>query len=177
MSVLALADFKSYLNMTSTTTSDGELQKRLDSAEAAACRRFGAFGADTYTDRVSGGRPVISLPRRPLVSITSMIPVYGGGAVDTTKLYLDRDGGFVEYADGSSFGSDRYSVTYIAGWETVPADLADAVFELGRYLFKPQRMTSRRTSAQTTEQEPGLLGPLPYSVEAVFQRYDGPGIG
>lgn len=148
MSVLTLADAKTYLNVT-TSNFDVELQTFIDSAEAAIAQRVGPLSTSTVTKRVPGFGWSLHLPIYPAVSLTSVTPV-GGSALTLSDLYLEPDVGNVSYNGGSFFSSAAYDVVYVAGRSPVPADLLMKVKATLKYLWTSQRGQATR---------PGPAGP------------------
>jgi hypothetical protein len=169
MSTLLLADAKTYLNIT-TTTSDAELQSFIDAAEGALVKRCGPLSSVTITERVNGGGEVLLLSKFPAISLTSVTPV-NGSAMDLTKLYLIADAAVVEYADGAGcFVSNRYDVTYQAGRTTVPPDLLQADKEIVRHLWDTQRGGSKRPGVGADDVE-GAAYAFTYRVQELWEPY------
>lgn len=139
MSVLTLPDAKAYLNITGTT-SDGELQTFVDTAEARLSQEIGPLSAVTVTKRVASAQNFLLLPVAPAKSLTTINDVRASELVDLSLVTLDGDAGIVYYTDGSTlFRSPAYDVTYEAGWTTVPEDVMFAIKELVRHLWETQR--------------------------------------
>ena len=146
MSAVSLPDVKAHLGI-EKDDDDTELQAILDAAEAAIAHRVGPLAPTTVTVRVPGATGPLSLPVRPVISLTSVTPSYGG-ALDVTRLDVDPVTGLVAYQGYYSsfvsyFPMAWYSVVYQAGFTTLPADLVLAVKELVRHLWSPQRGPGR----------------------------------
>lgn len=147
MSVLLLQDVKNYLNITNTV-SDAELQEFIDAAELSIANKCGPLVATSVTKRVrSGGKPALSLPTTPVISLTSVTPV-GQTALDVSKLNAD-EGGAVEYLTGATFGALFYDVVWQAGYATTPLDLLQATKEHVRHLWESQQGGTRRPGSTT----------------------------
>lgn len=152
MSVLLLADAKTYLNITSTSY-DAELQTFIDAAEAAIIKRCGPLSSLTVTERVKGNAETLLLNKSLALSLTSVTPV-NGTALTLSDLYL-LPGGIVEYAVGGGwFGASRYDVAYSYGRASVPNDLMQAIRETVKHLWETQRGGSRRPGMG----DEGLMG-------------------
>lgn len=172
MSVLSLADAKTYLNI-STTASDTELQGFIDAAEAAIGARCGPLAATSRTARIDGdGSLSLLLPSCPVASLSTVTPSEGA-AVVLTDLHLNPDAGVVTRNDGSSFPARYYDVTYSAGRASVPLDLLLAVKELVRHLWETQRGAGVRPGSRPDV--PGASYMLPYRVLELIAAYELPG--
>lgn len=147
MSVLALANVKAYLNITASA-SDAELQVFIDSAETGIAGKCGPLTSVSMTSRRRGGRSVILLPTRPVISVTSVIPV-NGIAVDVTQLTVSP-AGVVEYLAGGCFGQGWFDVTYQAGRAALPADLSMGIMEHVNHLWATQRRAVQRPGADAS---------------------------
>lgn len=184
MSVLALADAKTHLNMTGTDEArDVELQAFIDAAEAAIGHRVGPLEPTEVTERVRpAGSRVLSLATIPVLELTTVEPA-DGTAVNIANLDV-TEGGIVRFLDDARFGSRYYDVTYSAGRETgqCPKDLLLAVKELVRHLWTTQRggdSSTRRpgsqSSAQLANTLPGSAYAFPTRVEQLLVQHEQPG--
>lgn len=149
MSVLALADARSYLNI-ATSERDPELEYTIAAAEAVIAKRCGPLAATAVTSRVRGASAGLTLPTVPAISLTSVTPV-GGTALSLPDLYLNTGSGRVTYSSGAGFSSDLYDVVYSAGRTTCPDDLLMAVRELVRHMWHPRRGPTRRPGSEPSE--------------------------
>jgi uncharacterized phiE125 gp8 family phage protein len=138
MSVLTLADAKTYLNIT-VATYDAELQTFIDAAEAAISQWVGPLAPVSVTKRVPGCAWNLWLPVYPAVSLTSVTVVGSATPLTLADLHLEQDSGGVSYNGGSFFSASAYDVVYQAGRSSVPADLLMAVKELLREMWESQR--------------------------------------
>lgn len=141
-SPLTVQDAADYLSMTLTRGNNSvRLQQALDTATAMVERRVGPLSPTTFTDRVRGAGASLTLPRTPVISLTSITPV-GGTALDITAFDLDKDAGIVALpmpffaARMWTFPAAEYDVAYVAGRATPPADLLRGVLELTRHIFE-----------------------------------------
>ena len=152
MSVVSLADVKTHLNMTGTAN-DTELQRFIDVAEAAIGNRVGPLSPTSVTEVHNGGSGTIVLRQPVAASVTSITYTDGAAGAGYT---LDGSTGIVYYGDnyGAFPGGPRnVTVTYIAGWTTLPADLAHAVKELVRELWETQRGSNQGARPGFTDTE------------------------
>lgn len=166
MSVLPLAEAKTYLNITAGTY-DGELQGFIGAAEAAIAHRVGPLEPTVVTARI-GGAAALVLPVYPVLSLTT-IADDGGTSVPTVGLSVDLASGVVS---GSTFGSDFYTVTYSAGRNPCPADLRLAVMELVRHMWQTQRGPTARPGSAASDAAsntiPGAAYLFPFRVEQLL---------
>jgi hypothetical protein len=171
MSVATLADVKAYMNIT-TSTSDVELQKFIDAAEAAVVKRCGPLAATPVTKRVRGGKDVLTVSLTPVISLTSVTPV-NSTALDVTKLNADPTG-VIEYLAGGTFFMPFYDVVYSAGRASVPADLLEGVWEQARHQWESQIGGSRRPGTPTPPAAPVNSAALsPRTVELISPYMQG----
>jgi hypothetical protein len=175
MSAVSLTEAKAHLNI-AANLQDEELQSFLDRAEAAIGQRVGPVGSVSIEDeRVRGYCAVLRLAKAPIISLTSVVPVGSGGAVDVTQL-TPLSGGRVVFLQGGIFTARFYDVTYTAGRAVVPDDLKLAVLELVRHLFDTQRSggaarigsAANETVANTI---PGAAYMFPFRVEQLLAPY------
>lgn len=174
MSVLSVADAKTYLNITAAGTDD-EVQVFIDSAESVIARHVGPLAATEVTVRVRPTGTRLAVPTVPAVSLTSVTPA-DGSPLNPSDLYLDAAAGVVTYNSGAVFGARYYTVVYSAG-RTVNAstnpDLYLAVKELVRHLWATQRGTGARSGG--AEIVPGAAYTLPNRVLELLAPHLSPG--
>jgi hypothetical protein len=176
VSVVSLAEVKAELNIT-TNTSDGELQSFINRAEAILSKRVGPLGPVTVTDEVHTGPGPIVLKQYPVVSVDSAT----SSDVAVSDLDADLDAGVVHGTFGSV--SRAVKVTYVAGRESLPEDLAAAVLELVRHLYESQRVPGTSRSFQgfgggsgDSDAPAGSGYLLPYRVQSLIEPYIVPGV-
>jgi uncharacterized phiE125 gp8 family phage protein len=168
MSALLLADTKTHLNITSTT-SDGELQAMIDAAEAILANSVGPLVVQSATKvRVAGGNQLV-VPAAPIATLTAVASA-DGGVLDTSLLSVDNTAGIIYYTDNvTRFSAVAYDVTYAAGWTTVPPDLMLGIKEMVRHLWATQRGSQSRSAQPGQDPAPGYL--MPYRVEQIIEPY------
>lgn len=148
----------------SVAVDDGVLLSTVLAAEGVVAQRCGPLVPTSVTSVVSGG-PVLALPRMPLISVESATG--DGGTVTTGFTVTDPRGGL---AKNLALSARTWSVTYTAGWATVPDDLRLGVLELVRHLWRPQLGSMAR---QVEEAGPGYL--IPNRVTELLAPYTMPG--
>lgn len=184
MSVLTLADAKKHLNITDTRD-DAELQDVIDAAEAAISQVVGPLTPVTKTAQlrsVSGAS--FSLPVTPVQSVQSITGAtyFGSTAIDTTYLMVDSLSGVVRYGGyPAKLTVGPYTVTYTAGWTSVPDDLLYAVKELVRHLWGTQRGSGSTRpfgspAADVANSMPGAAYAFPIRVTQLLAPYSQPAI-
>lgn len=151
MSVVSLSDAKAHLHI-STSVSDAELQKVIDSSEAAVVAMVGPISAVTVTDTVdcpwSTSWPAVYsqslvLKTWPVISLTS-VTGYSGATVSVSDLDVSSRG-LIRYKDRVSvFFEPWYSVVYQAGRATLPTDLRLGVLAEIRLRWRSQRGAGTR---------------------------------
>jgi hypothetical protein len=178
VSVVALGEVKTHLNLTASTH-DAELQSLIDAAEAAIGERVGPLAPTAETARVrGGGRDTLVLPISPVVSLTSVTPV-DGDALTLSDLHLDQESGLIAFEAGGSFSLRHYDVAYDAGRTECPADLKLAVKELVRHVWSTQRGPTTRPGSRESEGAantlPGAAYVFPFRVEQLLAPHEQPG--
>lgn len=173
MSVLDIGEVKDYLNITEDV--DTKLQSLIDAAESAIGRRCGALEPTSFTDTVIALNGVVVLPRLPLVSVTSVTPTGGGTGPDVAGLVIDGAAGIVH-----GIPTGAYVMTYMAGWDPLPADLRLAAMEQVRHLWDTQRGPNKRPGTNGSDAAsntlPGAAHMLPFRVSELIAPYVQPGL-
>lgn len=156
--VLPLADAKDMLNIPqATTTYDSELQSFVSTVETSLEGMTGGPLVNrTVTERaeLDGSYTVLQVRQRPLVSVTSIVSVASGQALDISAgLDLDANAGTIRRNLGYPFYGPFFSwlpamtVTYVAGWgATVPAAFNLAARIIVKHLWDTQHGPSQRPS-------------------------------
>jgi hypothetical protein len=163
--IVSLADVKQFMRITGTDSDrDAILQDYIDAATRWATYVSDAIVPETFTDEVhSGGGPTIVLFNTPIIEVTS-ITEYAG--VTGCALTQSEAGGNETYGfsiDNAAAGiiSRRWNgvvgcfiggrnnvvVTYKAGYETIPADIATYVKMDIQVLFNASWSGRRQASS------------------------------
>jgi len=156
VSVLPLPDAKDALNIAQTvTTYDTEISQYVATIESCLERMTGGPLVNTsITERaeLTGGFTVLQVRQRPLVSVTSIVSVASGQAIDISAgLDLDVNAGTIRRKLGYPFYGPYFtwlpamSVTYVAGWGVaVPAAFNTAARIILQHLWQTQHGPSAR---------------------------------
>jgi hypothetical protein len=181
VSVVSIDEAKAWLNMDGTDAArDAKLQDVIDAAEAVIANRCGGLGRTATTSRVrGGGSPALILPTCPVAELLAVTDS-NGTATAVADLFLDVDAGVVSRNDDRAFGASYYDITYLAGRTTVPADLLQAIEELVRHLWTPQRGGAARRpgsvdSESANNKLPGAGYLLPFRVQELIAAHERPG--
>ncbi len=158
-SVLPLADGKDALNIPqSVTTSDSEIAGYVATIQTCLER---ATGGPLVNRTITAERAVLDsaytvleVRQRPLVSVTSIVSVASGIALDISAgLDLDVNAGTIRRKLGIPFYGPYFTwlpamaVTYVAGWGTqVPAAFGTAARIILQNLWETQHGPSARPS-------------------------------
>jgi len=137
---VTLTDVQAHLQM--TAAANAELQRFIDAAETAIGHLTGPLTATATTERHDGGGSTILLKQPRAISLTSV--TYADGTTATLSDFeIEGTVGLLcwKYGTAGVFpGGRRFvTVTYSAGFTTLPADLTHAVKELVRHLWETQR--------------------------------------
>lgn len=156
--VLPLQDAKDMLNIAqATTTYDTELQAFIGAVETSLEGMTGGPLVNrTVTERaeLDGSYTVLQVRQRPLVSVTSIVSVASGQALDISAgLDLDPNAGTIRRSLGYPFYGPFFTwlpamtVTYVAGWgAAVPAAFNLAARIIVKHLWETQHGPSARPS-------------------------------
>ena len=176
VAVLPLQDAKDMLNIPQlTTTSDGEIQSFIATIETSIERMTGGPIVNrTVVERaeLQSDYTVLLVRQRPLVSVTSIVSVASGTAIDISAgLDTDAVAGTVRRKLGYPFYGPFFTwlpamtVTYVAGWGTaVPAAFNSAARVILAHLWESQHGPSSRPSMGGDEplvQVPGFGFAIP----------------
>lgn len=158
IAVLPLQDGKDALNIPqSVTTSDTEIQQYIATIQSCMERMTGGpLTNRSITERaeLQDAYTVLLVRQRPLVSVTSIVSVASGQAIDISAgLDLDVNAGTIRRKLGYPFYGPYFtwlpamSVTYVAGWGvTVPAAFNTAARIILQSLWETQHGPSARPS-------------------------------
>lgn len=137
MPFISVADAREHLNKTSAD------DEHLRGFVGAACQliedRMGAVSPRTVTADVTARCGVIVLPRRPVISITSVVRLPGGAVVPPADALAGTPGWTLESPEGVLavplwFG--RVRATYRAGRSPLPKNFRLAGLELIKHLWQ-----------------------------------------
>lgn len=193
MGVLTTDETLQFLNM-QTGDYVGELQSYMDAAEAMWVSRGGPIASTSYTETHDGGGPQIVLRNRPVLAVSSLIESFGPKAYTLTAQSIDGTGTLTSWgytldtstgtitrrAMGSAInfvsGLRNISVTYTAGYGTVPADIRHALLLLVKHMWETQRGSNRRQNGGLGDSVPtGFM--WPNRVTEILIAHTLPGIG
>lgn len=141
-----VADVKESLGIASSdTTKDNLITRKINQAtraiEAYCGRRFKAtdYSNEEYTATQTDQ---LVLKQRPVISITSLdirdtgLNEENWESIDTNLYFSDDNAGVINTLFTFRGRWDRYRVTYRAGYETIPEDLAEACASLAAYYYQ-----------------------------------------
>ena len=136
MAVLTLAELKRHLG-SKASDDEADLTALIDAAQSAVAARCGPLEPTSVTTRIAGcGATQIALPRRPLISVTS-VTGRAGVAMAAASYWVDYDTAVVYTS--SEFSEDYYDVVYSVGRASCPAHLKEAVKEMARHMWVARR--------------------------------------
>lgn len=184
--LVSLADIKTYLNITSTT-SDEELRQFILEASDIAERLTGRqLRRKTLTETYNGsdavspyrGKMALRLLKIPVISITSVVE--NGLTLDPSVYTLSPDSGIL-YRGSTLWrqpwlpGEQNITVTYVAG-DPTNVTAHKLVKELTRHLWRTQRGASPM-SMGGDEPIPGANNVLTYRVQELANLISIPNVG
>ena len=136
-----------------------------------------------YRDLVQLNGPKIALPYAPVISVSSCL-VNGAeytaiipegvpeGRINGTDFYIDNQAGILTFQSLDFYGQALLEITFIYGFQAVPADIIQAGCELvawnyGKIKNQGFGVKSQTVGESTTAFETGA----PYSVRQILDRY------
>lgn len=146
LSLVSLADVKTYLNVTSSSSDDELRQFILEATDIAERLTSRQLRRKSYTDTYSGSTQTLNLRNTPIVSVTS-VTENGTALVENTDFVVDTVLGILTRGTSTQPrywkpGAGNITVTYVAG-ETNPSPTAQLlVKEITRHLWRTQRGAS-----------------------------------
>lgn len=162
MSAVLLEEVKAHILVTDGSK-NALVQSFIDEAEAIIVKKLGFLGPTTITGRRVSGGDCLVLPHAPVASVSSIVGK-SGAVVSVAGTYLNQGAGLIE-AD-TSFSEAWYTVTYVAGYATLPDHLALAVKELVKHLWMSQRGPTTRQGEDPATPITAHL--LPYRVQSLL---------
>ena len=167
MSAITLDEALAYLRVAGASTAvDRDLvQALIDTAETTVARYVGPLSSSAQSVAVVTGGPTFVLPSTTVSAVASAVSVAASPTTVTTG-FLIGVGGVVT---NTACAEGTWTVTYTAGWVTLPAPVRTAVLELVKHLPRPQ------ASARSTgpDSGPGYL--VPNRVRELLDPYVIPG--
>lgn len=167
----ALADFKTYLNKTSSSE-DAELTHYLNAAQALAENRAGTFATTTRSETINCRGNGINLSYRPIVTVTSLTPLLNTWpSFATADVAWDARAGTVWRRDlGTLAGA--WTVAYTAGWAgDIPENYWLATLIIGEHLWLTQRGSSAvpGRGGEEVGQIPGASYSMPWRAAQLLE--------
>lgn len=171
-----LQEVKDHLNIVSGEY-DSELNNLLDAAVSAIAQVVGPMEPTTVTRSVrGGGNGLLVLPDAPVISVTSVTPTGSDTTtIDVADLDVNLPAGLIGLLSDYPFTYSRYTVVYVAGRSTLPADLRLAVLELVRHYWMTQRGPTRKPGSAPSDSYsntlPGAAYAMPFRVAELLAPY------
>lgn len=141
VSLVSLADVKDTLNIAGTTTTyDDELRAYMEAATSAAeDHRDEVLAKRTFVwEHRCSGYDTLVLPKRPVVSLTSVVAIDGGATYSVNNIHVNNSTGRLTSLSGSSF-QGLLVFTYVAGYSVIPSAYSLAVRMIIQHLWETQR--------------------------------------
>jgi len=147
---ISLAVAKAHLNEQSSLQ-DEEIRDYTTVATAIVEGLAGPIVVRTYTDRVRQGTYALTLPRWPVISVTSVTSIRYGTVYSGADLDIDGDAGVINLANGFDFPNGPWSVVYKVGRVDPAPQLIQAIKEQLWHMWVMQR------GATADSTEPDLI--------------------
>lgn len=174
-----LADVKETLGIPSaTTTYDNLIIRKINQATAmieSYCGR--RFKLATYTDELYNGNGTnkLVLKQRPIVGSIVLkrrdtsLNEADFDTVDDEIYFSDANSGVINMLANSGGVYGRFAVTYQAGYETIPDDLAEACANLAAYLVENSPSDINVSSKREGQRQVSYSGSIT-SAENLMQK-------
>lgn len=138
---LTVADLKTHLVIT-TATHDTELTRFLSAASNVVADLVGPLAVTSFTERRYGFTGRLLTRNTPVVAVTSVSkqasPSSPATTYATAALTVDTELGLVRVTDGSGLSGD-VTITYTAGFSTVPAEVELTILELAAFWWRQRK--------------------------------------
>lgn len=157
----SVSDVKELLDIPSSdTTKDNLIIRKINQAtlmiENYTNRRF---ALTTYTDELydGSGTDQIVLRQHPVTALTSLkvrdteLNNNDFDAIETDRYYINENAGIISGLSSFYGGYEKWSVTYTAGYLTIPADIAEAAAMLAAHLASSGSLSSGQSVKRMTE--------------------------
>jgi Phage gp6-like head-tail connector protein len=163
VALCTIDDLKEYLG--ETASKDDDLLTRLVNSASAAietyCHR--PFASATYTEYYDGtGKDILTLRHFPIISVTSVMEGGSNSLTSGEDPYAAAAPDVIIYKEEGQLCRNLlywisyrryYKVVYVAGYTTIPADIAQACIELAALMLKGKEhagIQAKTTGVQTT---------------------------
>lgn len=134
---ISLADARHHLNK--TPADDEQLRVFLDAACQVITDRMGAVSPQTVTADRTAYRGTIVLPKRPVISVTSVVQLPGGQAVPQADALAGTTGWTLANSEGvlrTPLSCGAVRITYRIGRSPLPANFRLAALDLVKHLWQ-----------------------------------------
>jgi hypothetical protein len=142
IALMSVAEARAHLNMTKPSKDgDAELRRFIQGATELIESKIGVCVRRSFTDRVTEGDWQMVLPRRPVLSVTSITSVWPGGPVwHTADLIVDGEAGIAQpQMPLFPFWWGPWDVVTVCGRAEIPERFIHAAKEQLRHLWDTQR--------------------------------------
>ena len=137
MAYITVAGLKDYLK--AFPDNDNEFTRYVNAAMQTVNSYIGFDPENSSRTETVKGKNYYQLPLRamPITAITSIVVDREAISLDNVAVSADSDNSnYIEFTDGSIFtAGKRYTVTYTAGWITVPPDIVNAAYRIAGVLY------------------------------------------
>lgn len=140
--IVSLADAKKHLNMAAADTKDDEELRGFIEACTEVVEELAheVVVRRTVTERRElHGRPTFALHSVPVISLTSVTDPLGGSSWSPSDFQVDPATGIVDVLAGASAPWGLTQLTYVAGYQLIPAAYTRAALVILRHLWESQR--------------------------------------
>ena len=171
ISIVSLDDMKTQLRITGTADDD-EIRSYILSASENIEGMVGACAVRSFTEQIGGGDG-LALTAGPILSLTSIIPVYPWlMGIDVGDLTFNPDSGVVTTLSGIFFAGP-YTVGYQAGRPVIPSSIRTACRLIVQHLWETKRGQSSvpQYGGEETVTLPGWGYAIPNRAAELLQRF------
>jgi hypothetical protein len=133
--LFSLKEAKSILHINASQTSyDDDIRTMIGSTTRAVEFHVGPVARQTIQEKHQGGSAIV-LRRTPVMTVTSIVPVYTDGpSYSMPDIDIDPETGEMVLKSGVAFGGP-VRVTFVAGRQIIPSNIRDAARFILKHLW------------------------------------------
>lgn len=143
ISIISMGEALAHLNITRPLPDGGlELQRFMQASTELVEAKVGICVRRSFTDQIDEAGYAIALPRRPVLSVTSVTSLIPGGWTwNAAQLIVDNEAGVIrpQWGNWPFFNWPPFVVSYECGRTAIPERFAHAAKEQLRHLWETQR--------------------------------------
>jgi hypothetical protein len=139
LDIVTLTEARTFLNFDDDSSSDDddELQGFITALTPVVEAEVGPVVSRETSDIIYPTGGAVPLPQWPVVSLTSGVLLHDDSVVDVAGMTADKSMLFM--TDGSSLPFEPWTLTYVVGRESIPANIRQGALEILGLAWETQR--------------------------------------